>query len=107
MGDLSGFAVEVRDSDPRRPVVAVQGEVDRLTAPELAECVAAAIATGPLDVVLDLTDMTFIDCSGINLFVSARMELSADCRVVLRHPQPFVRRILGILEIGAICVISD
>jgi anti-sigma B factor antagonist len=107
MGDLLAFAVESHDSDPRRPVVAVHGEVDLLTAPELAECVAAAIATGPLDVVLDLTDMTFVDCSGISVFVSAQKELSAERHVVLRHPRPFVRQTLGILEIGAICVISE
>jgi anti-anti-sigma factor len=41
--------------------------------------------------VLDLSDLTFIDSSGISLLVVA---LGQDRAVTLRNPQPFVSRVL-------------
>ena len=46
------------------PVLLVTGELDLLTAPQLAEQVEAALAEQPPLVALDLSGTTFIDSSG-------------------------------------------
>jgi anti-anti-sigma factor len=53
--------------DLLRPVVALCGEVDGSNADELAERIAAAIGNDALSLVLDLTDVTYLDSSGIRL----------------------------------------
>jgi anti-sigma B factor antagonist len=107
MGDLPAFSVGVQIVDPRRPVVKVHGEVDVATAPELADYVAAALARDPVSLVLDLTDTTLFDCSGIAVVVGVAKHLSDRSRLVLRRPRPFIRTVLAILGIEAICVITD
>jgi anti-anti-sigma factor len=46
------------------PVLEVHGELDLLTAPQLAEEVEKALAAGPSLLAIDLTATTFIDSSG-------------------------------------------
>lgn len=50
-------------------VVAVHGEVDIATAPELQDAVAAALRELPAVLVIDLTDVAFLSATG--LFVLA------------------------------------
>jgi anti-sigma B factor antagonist len=107
MGDLPAFSVGVRFTNPSCPVVEVHGEVDVATAPELADYMAAALARDPVTLVLDLTDTTFFDCSGIAVVVTAAKHLSERSRLVLRRPRPFIRTVFGILEIDAVCAITD
>jgi anti-sigma B factor antagonist len=64
------------------------GELDLATAPQLDEVMAATKAE---HIVLDLTDLSFIDSSGISLLVVA---LSDQRDVTLRNPQPNVSRVL-------------
>ena len=44
--------------------VAISGEVDLCTAPELDECLVEVVARRPDRVVVDLAQLHFIDCSG-------------------------------------------
>jgi anti-anti-sigma factor len=53
--------------------------------------------------VFDLSALTFMDSTGVRLFVTIRRELSAEARLVLRSPQPQVLKALelvGAKELG-------
>jgi stage II sporulation protein AA (anti-sigma F factor antagonist) len=63
----SEFHVEVRDSGSLL-VLALHGELDVASAPEVLAAVEAHGA-GRQALVLDLSGLTFMDSSGINLFV--------------------------------------
>jgi anti-anti-sigma factor len=65
MADLS---LEVRSDGPARVVIAVAGEVDMATAPQLAECLHQH---RDVDVIVDLSGVTFLDSSGISALVVA------------------------------------
>ena len=65
MTDQMQCRVSEHDGDH---LVVVSGEVDLATAPELEE-VLVQFASGTVTV--DLTDVTFIDSSGLHAFVSA------------------------------------
>lgn len=61
-------------------VVEVAGDVDIATVPDLEAPVIRAIEDGRRCVILDLSDCTFIDSSGIRLLVRAQHALSEDGR---------------------------
>lgn len=77
--------------DGRRIVLRVSGELD-LAAERLL--VAAAVDAGP-DVVVDLSDTSFLDASGIRAIEQAARQ----CRrrggsLAVLHPRPFQRQLL-------------
>jgi anti-sigma B factor antagonist len=54
-----------------RYVITVSGEVDLATSPQLDTAVIAAIDSGATSVVIDLTDVSFMDSSGLGVIVRA------------------------------------
>src|SRR4051812_1868672 len=55
------------------------------------------------DIICDLTDVTFIDSSGIRLFVQMHRSRDADSAVVLRNAPPNVERVFaltGLTDLG-------
>ncbi len=65
MADLS---FDVKSRCPDGVVIAVAGEVDMATAPQLADCLLDHAET---DVTVDLSRVGFLDSSGINVLVQA------------------------------------
>jgi anti-sigma B factor antagonist len=79
------------------PVVAVRGEIDVATAPQLREVLHEVIAQGHPTVVLDLLDVTFLDSTALGVLVGALRrcrEMDGDLHVVVADP-----RIIKIFEI--------
>jgi anti-anti-sigma factor len=79
-------------------VVAVRGELDALTAPRLAEVLAGSLAAGSLDIVVDLSQTTFVDSSGLNLLVALDRALRPrdGTLVVVVDPDGAVARALDV-----------
>ena len=69
-------------------VVSFRGELDLSTADGLVDWLVDI--AGP-KIVIDLSELTFMDSSGIAVFVQAKNELGDS--VVLTRPQPNVRRV--------------
>ena len=79
------------------PVIAVSGEIDVATAPQLRECLHRVIAEGDATVVLDLLGVTFLDSTALGVLVGALKrcrELGGELHVVVADP-----RIMKIFEI--------
>jgi anti-sigma B factor antagonist len=69
------FTVEDAEIDATTHVVAVTGELDLYSAPELKMKVLNAIDRGKSRIVVDLTDATFIDSTTLGVLVGARKRL--------------------------------
>ena len=54
-----------------RYLITVSGEVDLATSPELDIAIIAAIDAGTASVVIDLSDVSFMDSSGLGVIVRA------------------------------------
>jgi anti-sigma B factor antagonist len=70
-----GEGVEVsvsREAADDVPVVAVSGEVDVYSAPELKESLTKLFDSGAKSVVVDLSDVAFLDSTGLGALVEAR-----------------------------------
>jgi anti-anti-sigma factor len=78
-------------------VIYVGGELDLLSADRLEAEVSSRPDT-PHDIVLDLTDLTFVDSTGIRTFLRLAQRLHPRC-LVLREPPPNVEHVLDIVRI--------
>ncbi len=90
------FRIEER-TDASPPVVAVSGEIDVATAPQLRECLHRVVAGSEASVVVDLLGVTFLDSTALGVLVGALKrcrELGGDLHLVVTDP-----RIMKIFEI--------
>jgi anti-sigma B factor antagonist len=83
--------------------VALRGEVDILTVDQVRIALGDALATGPREIIVDLTDLTFIDSTGLGaLIFGFQRARDAGVRFRLAHASASVRQILvlsGLLEV--------
>lgn len=80
--------------------VAVGGEVDAATAPQLRLELLQAIRRRPREIEVDLSATSFMDCAGISVLVNAHHKAAAvGCRLRLSHPTPSVRLVLDVFQL--------
>lgn len=65
------FALSQEALDDERHIVAVRGEIDLFTAPELKSALADAIEEGRLRIVVDLSETTFLDSTALGVLIGA------------------------------------
>jgi len=69
------FALTEQSLDDQRHVVAVAGEIDLFTAPELKSAVVSAIEAGRTRIVVDLSETTFLDSTALGVLIGALKRL--------------------------------
>jgi anti-sigma B factor antagonist len=72
------FGISRRESDQRTSVIAVQGDLDLATAPQLKWMLVDALDEGHDHLVLDLKDSTFMDSTALGVLVGVSRSLGAD-----------------------------
>ena len=65
------FAITEHPIDGERHVLAVRGEIDLFTAPELKQVLAESIEGGRVRIIVDLTDTTFLDSTALGVLIGA------------------------------------
>jgi anti-anti-sigma factor len=96
------FEVE-RTTIAGRPALAVRGELDQLTAPELAAAVDGELAGAPAGLVVDLSDTVFLDSSGARELVRSARKAAAvgvPLHVLSPHRNGPVRLTISLLDLG-------
>jgi len=94
-----GFDV-TREEFAERIVVRVAGEIDMATALELR---SALSPDGGRPIVIDLTETTFVDSSGLNALVAA---WHSGTVAGVRHPTPPVMRAIQIAGLDQVLTIE-
>ena len=88
------FHVFERTADGRR-VIAPRGELDLASAPQLEERLA-----GNIDTALDLSELSFIDSTGIRVLASTAQRAQAEAwDFTVRNPQPAVLRVIKLVAL--------
>ena len=72
------FHVAVRASTDRTAVLALCGEVDLATAPELRRALSVSVKVGVRHLILDCRELAFVDAAGLGAFVEADTDLRAN-----------------------------
>jgi anti-sigma B factor antagonist len=88
--------------------VLVRGEVDIETAPEVTAALDAAIRETSGALVVDLSDVAFLDSSGVNVLLRARAVLGREERVlVVVCPPGAARRVFEVAGIADLLELYD
>ncbi|HWI70673.1 MAG TPA: STAS domain-containing protein, partial [Baekduia sp.] len=96
------FRTTERDADDRTTIVAVDGEIHVSTAPEFSGALGAAIEDGRTQVVLDLSEVTFIDSTGLSVLLAAlRRTTRAGGRMALVCTNPTVLRLFEVTRLDS------
>jgi anti-sigma B factor antagonist len=66
-----GFEVRLTWSDGLA-VLSVRDAVDMLSAPQLADAICDALALSPAGIIVDLTDVEFLACTGMSVLMAAQ-----------------------------------
>ena len=76
-------------------VIALDGELDLASAPELAELAGELVRNGADNIIVDAQRLSFCDSSGLRILVSIANDLRpTGGRVAILNPQPIVLRVL-------------
>lgn len=68
----------------------------------------AAVDPSAARVVIDLSELTFVDSTGLGCFARSHNELEArGAKLVLRAPSRAVRRVIDVLDLGQSVEITD
>jgi anti-sigma B factor antagonist len=100
---LADEIVTTLDQEARTATVALRGEIDVLTVDQVRVALIGALAAHPEELVVDLSDLSFIDSTGLGALI-AGFQRARDAGVSFRlaRPSPAVRQILvlsGLLEV--------
>ncbi|HEX3299367.1 MAG TPA: STAS domain-containing protein [Actinomycetota bacterium] len=93
---MAGFRVQPGSEG----VLYLAGELEMATA-EGFPADAAASLNGRPELVLDISELEFIDSTGIRALLELA-RLATPKRVVLRHPRPNVDAVLGVVNIDSL-----
>jgi len=69
------FTIAQHPIDSERHLVAVRGDLDLFSAPELKKVFAEAIGAGRIRIIVDLAETTFLDSSALGVLVVALKRL--------------------------------
>ncbi|MFF5650774.1 STAS domain-containing protein [Streptomyces collinus] len=84
-------------------VVSLRGEIDHDVQDVLSQALLGESAAGPSRIVADLSEVTFMDSSGINVFVAAYQQVSdADGWVRIAGAQESVLRVLHLVGVDTL-----
>ena len=103
MGLKRAPALTIRDHwDAGVAIVTIRGEIDISTVDALSEHLANLALKNPQRLVIDLAGVSFIDSSGVSVFVRIRKTLPPDCPVVIRSPRRRVRQVFRITGLESV-----
>ena len=88
---------------PAGPVLAVTGDLDYVTAPQLRAAATALVLESGQLLTFDLSDLSFCDSSGINALLAIRHHTHAQAaQLALANVPMAVTRVLGMLGLTEI-----
>jgi anti-sigma B factor antagonist len=92
----SPLHVDITLPAPATIRIALAGEVDLATAPDLLDRLLSVLhAEHPAVLEVDLTDVSFLACAGVGAPACVRSAaVRAGCQLRIVHPQPIVRMVL-------------
>jgi anti-sigma B factor antagonist len=94
--------------DGKATIVHARGEIDAFTSTSLGESLRAAMMENRGQIMVDLSEVTFIDGSGLRILERCQQ----DCRdrglsFGLTKPAPHIRRLLQLVDLDKVLPILD
>ena len=90
--------------DGETHLLVVRGDVDMIHAPALRDAIEEAASDGKERLVVDLSEVPFMDSTGLASLVGAQKTVSGDVRMVVVCPEN-LRRILEVTRLDTILTV--
>jgi anti-sigma B factor antagonist len=87
------FMILAREHDEATSVVVVEGELDLSSAPRLKWMLMDALEAGRSQLVVDLTDVSFMDSTGLGVLIGVNKRLAQSARLLIVCPPGVVRQV--------------
>lgn len=87
-------------------VVSVAGEVDLATVDQFSDAIQKAVQDAP-GVVIDLSQVTYLDSSGVRALFQAANLAPADCLIAVVPERSVVRRVAELVDLAAAVPICE
>jgi anti-sigma B factor antagonist len=97
----ASFEVDQNETDGA-VVLAVAGEVDMLSAPQLAEAIHTALAAKPAALVVDLTKVEFLASAGLSVLVNGQAEVVPPTKFAVVADGPATSRPIKLMGIDSV-----
>lgn len=102
MTALSRLLVHRHDTKGRALITLV-GEIDLASAPLIRDALARCLRDGVRTVAVDLSAVTFCDCTGVNAFLSgSRLFVAAGGSLRLHHPNSALTRLFALTGVTSL-----
>jgi anti-sigma B factor antagonist len=89
-------------------VITCAGEIDLSTADRFRDELNAAVQSSATGIVVDLTQVTFMDSTGLGVLAKARNRATErDCLIRLAGPIPHVAKVLRITQLDQVFPVHD
>ncbi len=96
------FELDEEDPDERTCIINVRGEIHVTTAPAFAQSLNEAIATGKTALVLDLSQVEFIDSTGLSVLLNGLRKVTrSQGRLAIVCSNPTVMRLFEITRLDS------
>jgi anti-sigma B factor antagonist len=100
------FSLTQDQIDDERHVIAVAGEIDLFTAPEMKAALGEALEAGRTRIVVDLSETTFLDSTALGVLIGAVKRLrSRDGRLTIVNVDPNIAKTFEITGLDQIFTI--
>jgi len=87
--------------DDRGVVLALSGQLDVVSAPELARRLDEVLAEAHARVMLDLNGLEFVDSAGVSVLIKAKREAEASGRALVLHgPTEQLERVFALVGLA-------
>ncbi|MEV3859371.1 STAS domain-containing protein [Streptomyces sp. NPDC050095] len=84
-----------------RTLITLAGEIDLETVPLVRAALERCLRDGTRTIDVDLTPVTFCDCTGLSVFIEAYLHSSAAGGTLrLHYPPPLLTRMIGLTGCG-------
>lgn len=92
----NGVTIDHLAGSPGAPALKVSGQLDVSTEAHLREEIDHALAEQPSRIVLEVSELTFMDSSGLAVLLAAARRATVE----LRNPTDIIRRLIEIAGLG-------
>jgi anti-anti-sigma factor len=99
--DPTAFEVGRQQLD-QAVMLTVSGEVDMLSAPQLAEAIRTALAAKPAALIVDLSEVDFLASAGMTVLVTAQAEVVPPTRFAVVANGPATSRPIKLMGLDSV-----
>lgn len=102
------FELVMGSNDDSGKVISIRGEIDIYSAPDFKENLFQALGDCKEDIVLDCSELNYIDSMGLGIMVAALKRVRQNnCNIRVRNPKPNVKKLFRITGLDKVFVMEE